>query len=112
VNELLRKALSEVFLKNEIRDPDLEGVVLSVSEVRASPDLRNAAIFVVPMGGGDVEGVVAALERNSRFLRGELAGRIELKFVPALKFKADTSFDTSAHIDELLRSPKVARDLS
>jgi ribosome-binding factor A len=84
---------------------------LTVPEVRMSPDLKIATCFVMPLGGGEAEEVVAHLEQHKRFLRGELARRVSLKFMPELRFKVDTSFQASARIDELLASPQVARDL-
>ena len=111
MGELLRHALSEVFLRSEITDRDLEGVTITVVEVQVSPDGRNATCFVTPLGGGDKERVVQALMRHTRFIRGELGRRVELKFIPALKFEADSAFDRSQQIDRLLRSPQVARDL-
>lgn len=111
VSEVLRKALSEILLRTEVADPDLSGVSVTVSEVRVSPDLRNATAFVFPLGGANEEAVLAALQRNQRFLRGELARRVTLKYIPMLTFEADASFDESAKVDALLRSPKVAQDL-
>ena len=111
VNELVRHALAEVMLRDEIRDDDLKGVSITVTEVEVSPDLRNARVYVVPLGGANQEAVLAALRRHARFLRGELARRVTLKYMPALSFELDTKFDTSDRVDALLRSEKVARDL-
>lgn len=111
VSELLRKGLSEVFLRADIADPDLEGAVITVSEVRVSPDLRNATAFVVPLGGERQEAVVAALARNRRYLRGELARRVTLKYMPDLVFRLDDTFDRTDRLEALLRSGKVSRDL-
>ena len=111
VNELLRHALAEVMLRDEIRDDDLKGVSITVTEVEVSPDLRNARVYVVPLGGANQEAVLAALRRHAKFLRGELAQRVTLKYMPALSFELDTKFDTSDRVDALLRSEKVARDL-
>ena len=111
LGEVIRHAFSEIFLRTDIRDADLAGVVLTVSEVRLSPDARNATIFVAPLGGENQDIVADALQRHSRFLRGELARKVEMKYVPDITFKPDTSFDTSDRIDELLRSRAVARDL-
>jgi len=84
---------------------------LTVSEVRMTPDLKLATIFVLPLGGAGAEDVVKHLEQHKRFLRGEIAKGVSLKFMPEIRFKADTSFAISQRIDELLASPKVARDL-
>ncbi len=111
VSEVLRKALAEIFLCTELADPDLRGVPITVSEVRVSPDLRNATAYVLPLGGSNAEEVLAALRRSQRFLRGEVARRISLKFMPALVFEPDPSFDQSDRVDAILRSPKVAQDL-
>ncbi|MGI9385609.1 MAG: 30S ribosome-binding factor RbfA [Methyloligellaceae bacterium] len=111
VSEVLRKALSEILLRAEMADPDLSNVSITVSEVRVSPDLRNATAFVLPLGGANEEAVLAALQRGQGFLRGELARRVTLRHIPALVFEADASFDESAKVDSILRSPKVAQDL-
>lgn len=111
VGETLRKALSEVFLKNEIADPALKGAVMTVSEVRASPDLRNATVFVLPLGGENQHEVAAALARHKRFIRGELARLVSLKYMPELTFELDPSFDRAGRMDALLRSPEVSRDI-
>jgi ribosome-binding factor A len=111
VNELLRHALAEIFLRDEIADDDLAGVAITVTEVRTTPDLKNARVYIVPLGGANQDKVLAALERNTRFLRGELARRVELKFSPTLSFALDTTFDQSDRVEALLRSERVARDL-
>ena len=111
IGELIRKSLSEVFTRSDIRDDDLVGTFITVSEVRVSPDARNATAYVMPLGGKNQEVVVEALRRHSRFIRGEMARMIELKYVPELRFETDPSFDASERIDQVLRSPEVARDL-
>ena len=111
VGEMLRKALADVFLKTDIADPDLEGAVMTVSEVRASPDLKNATVYLMPLGGRNQDAVIAALNRHRKFLRGELARLVELKFMPEIAFELDSSFDRGSRMDELLRSPSVARDI-
>ncbi len=111
VGEMLRHALSEILLKSEIRDKDLEGVPVTVTEVCSSPDMRHATVFVEPLGGGNADAVVAALNRHRGFLRGEMGHRITLKFTPELHFIEDTSFAEGARIDRVLRSERVARDL-
>ena len=111
VGEMLRHALSNILQKSEIRDEDLEGVSVTVTEVRASPDMRHAVVFVEPLGGHRATAVVAALNRHRGFLRGEMGRRITLKFTPELRFIEDTSFAEAARIDRVLRSNHVARDL-
>jgi len=112
VGEVLRHALAEVFREEDIRDLDLIGVSVTVTEVRPSPDLRHATAFVEPLGGGNADVIVKALNRHRGFLRGELGHRITLKFTPELRFLEDTSFAEAAHIEGILRSEKVSRDLS
>jgi ribosome-binding factor A len=111
VGEEIRHALAEVFLRAEFRDPDLAGVSVTVSEVRISPDLRNATAFVLPLGGRDDATVLAALGRASPYLRGELAKRLKLRFAANLSFKRDDSFDEAERIGRLLHDPRVAADL-
>ena len=111
VSESLRKALSEVFLRTDIADRDLLGVTLTVSEVRASPDLKNATAYVLPLGGDNQEKVVAALERHKRFVRGEVARLVNLRHMPEFTFELDLTFDQSVRMDTLLRSAGVARDI-
>lgn len=111
VGELVRKSLSEVFLKSEIQDSDLVGITIIVSEVALSPDIRNATIFVSAFGSDQLDVVTNALNRHSKFLRGELARRVELKFIPSLEFRVDTSYENSSRIERVLKSDKVAQDL-
>ena len=111
IGELIRHALSEIFLRSDIQDPDLVGVVLTVSEVRVSPDARNATVFAIPLGGEEQDQVIDALNRNNRHLRGELARSVHLKYIPSLTFQLDDSFDESSRVEQMLRSPKVAQDL-
>ena len=111
VGESLRKALSEIFLRSEIADPDLAGAAITVSEVRTSPDLKNATIYVLPLGGDNEDLVVAALERHKKFVRGELARRISLRHMPELTFELDATFNQSDAVDALLRTPRVAQDI-
>lgn len=111
VGELIRHALAEIFSRGEVMDEVLARHSLTVPEVRMTPDLKLATVFVMPLGGGEAAEVVAHLEKHKRFLRGELARRVNLKFMPELRFKIDTSFEASARIDALLASPDVARDL-
>ena len=111
VAELVRHALAEVLGRGDIQDPVLTGHVVTIPEVRMSPDLKLATAFVMPLGGKDERSVIDALERNKKILRQEVARRVELKFAPELRFRRDESFDEAARIDELLRSEKVRRDL-
>jgi ribosome-binding factor A len=109
--ELVRHALVDILAREELRDPDLSGVAVTVGEVRASPDLKHMTVFVAPLGGGDATGVVRGLSRCAAFLRGRLGKAAALKFTPQLHFMADGSYDEASAIDALLRSPEVARDL-
>jgi ribosome-binding factor A len=111
VGEAVRHALAEVFAQGEVHDPVLEGHMVTVPEVRMSPDLRLATIYVMPLGGRDEEAVVAALERNKRYLRGVIARKVNLKFAPDIRFRIDERFDEAERIEKLLRSPAVKRDL-
>lgn len=112
VGELIRHALAEVVARGELHDPALDGVLMTTPQVRMSPDLKLATIFVAPLGGGDADALVAALERNRKAFRAEVARRINLKFAPDLRFKADRGFEAGARIDALLQSPRVQRDLT
>lgn len=112
VGEELRHILAEILMRGDLRDPDLIGRSITVSEVRVSPDMRNATAFVLPLGGGDEDVVVAALGRAATFLRNEVGRKLHLKYLPNLSFLRDTSFDTARDIDKLLADPAVARDLT
>jgi ribosome-binding factor A len=111
VAEQVRHALSDVLARGDIRDDVLSATIVSVSEVRVSPDLRHATAFVKPLGGGDDEAVLKALRQNTRYLRGEVARRVNTKYAADLHFQIDDSYDEASRIDALLRSPQVARDL-
>ena len=111
VGEVVRHAIVEVFSQEGVHDPVLASHVLTFPEVRMSPNLRLATVYVMPLGGRDVAAVLAALEKNKRWLRGALAKRIKMKFMPELRFRVDETFDEADRIDRLLRSPEVARDL-
>ncbi|WP_321395507.1 30S ribosome-binding factor RbfA [Emcibacter sp.] len=111
VGENIRHAMSEILSREDLQDPALEGVSVTVTEVRCSPDLRNATIFVMPLGGVHEKDVVDGLNRCSKFLRGQLARHVSMKYLPRLKFQADSSFGEADHIEKLLHSPRVARDL-
>ncbi|HYK80772.1 MAG TPA: 30S ribosome-binding factor RbfA [Micropepsaceae bacterium] len=112
VGELLRHALSDILRQTDIRDPELVGVSVTVTQVKPSPDMRHATVFVEPLGGVNAAGTIAALNRHRGFLRGELGRGIELKFTPELRFVEDTSFAQAERIAQILHSEKVARDLA
>ena len=97
--------------RGEVHDPVLEGHMITVPEVRMSPDLRLATVYVMPLGGRDAPSVIAALDRNKRYLRGEIGRRVNLKFAPDIRFRIDESFSEAERIEKLLRSPQVVRDL-
>lgn len=111
VGELMRHALAEVLARGEVHDPVLQQHVVTVPEVRMSPDLKIATCFVMPLGGKDQQEVIQALARNKRYLRGELAHRTNLKFAPDLRFRIDESFEEGSRIDRLLDSDVVRRDI-
>src|SRR5881392_4118579 len=111
VGELIRHALAEMLSRGDIHDAVIEGHLITVPEVRMTPDLRLATIYVMPLGGRDWKEVVAALERNKKFLRGEIAHRINLKFAPDIRFRIDDRFDEAERIEKLLRTPEIRRDL-
>ena len=111
VGELVRHAMAEMLTRGDVHDPVLEGQLVTVPEVRMSPDLRLATIYVMPLGGKNGDEVVAALDRNKRYLRGEIAHRVNLKFAPDVRFRIDERFDEVERIDQLLRTPEVQRDL-
>jgi ribosome-binding factor A len=109
--ELVRHALVEIVAREDFRDPALLGVSITIGEVRASPDLKHMTAFVSGLGPSDPQQVADGLTRSASFLRGRLARSIDLKFTPQLHFQPDVSYDEARHIDELLASPEVARDL-
>lgn len=111
VGEIVRHALAEMLARGEVHDEVLASHVVTVSEVRMSPDLRLATIYIMPLGGKDLKPVIEALERNRKFIRGEIAHAVNLKFAPDIRFHADETFDEVQRIDQILRSPKVAQDL-
>jgi ribosome-binding factor A len=111
VGELIRHALAEIFSRGEIVDEVLARHSLTVPEVRMTPDLKLATAYVITLGGGEASEAVEHLNKHKRFLRGEVAKRVSMRFMPEIRFKVDTSFEASARIDELLASPQVARDL-
>ncbi len=111
VGELVRHAVASLLSRGEVHDPVIEGHLITVPEVRMSPDLRLATVYVMPLAGRDAEEVVAALERNKKYMRGEVAHQVNLKFAPDLRFHIDNRFEEAERIDKLLRSPEVRRDL-
>ncbi len=112
VGETLRHALAEILERESFQDPALADVTLTVTQVTASPDLKQATVFVTRLGGGDVSDILAGLERVKSFLRREVSKRVQLRFLPDLRFAADVTFDQVDHIDGLLHRPDVARDLN
>jgi ribosome-binding factor A len=112
VGETVRHAVADILAHGDVHDPDLEGHIITVPEVRMSPDLKLATIYVMPLGGRDTEIVIAALDRNKKFLRGEIAHRVNLKFAPDIRFRVDERFDEAERIEKLLRTPAVQRDLA
>jgi len=112
VGEIVRHAMAEILVNGSVHDPDLEGHIVTVPEVRMSPDLKLATIYVMPLGGRDTAVVLAALERNKKFLRGEISRRVNLKFAPDVRFRVDERFDEAERIEKLLRTPAVQRDLA
>ena len=111
VGEQVRHVLSEILQRGDVHDDVLATHPVSVTEVRMSPDLRHATVFVKPLLGRDEEAVLKALRTNTAYLQREVAHRIRMKYAAKLKFLADESFDEGTHIDKLLRDPKVAQDL-
>ncbi len=111
VGEQARHVLSEILLRGDVHDELLSKTPISVTEVRMSPDLRHATVFVRPLLGKNMEPVLKALRTNTAYLQSEVAKRVQMKYAAKLKFLADESFDEGGHIDTLLRDPKVARDL-
>jgi ribosome-binding factor A len=111
VGEELRHALSRILLRGELRDPHLAGANLTVTEVRISPDMKSATAFVVPLGGGELQPVIDALNHAAGFLRSQLGQEVQLRHTPRLSFQADHSFDEAARINALLHHPRVAQDV-
>jgi ribosome-binding factor A len=111
VGEQVRHILSEILQRGDVHDETLASHLVSITEVRMSPDLRHATVFVKPLLGKDEEAVLKALRTNTAYLQREVATRVKMKYAAKLKFLADESFDEGTHIDQLLRDPKVAQDL-
>ncbi|PSH57377.1 30S ribosome-binding factor RbfA [Phyllobacterium sophorae] len=113
VSEQVRHAVSQVLQRGDVRDDTLENAVVAISEVRMSPDLKIATCFVSPIGAADSDGVISALNKHSKFIRGRAAAHLkQMKYMPEFRFRIDTSFDNYAKIDALLRKPEVTRDLA
>ena len=111
VGELVRHALAQLFALGEIEDDDLTGAVITVPEVRMSPDLRHASAYIMPLGGERAHEIVEALNRHQRFIRGRIAPELDLKFAPDIRFFVDETFAEFGKIDALLKSDRVQRDL-
>lgn len=112
VGEQVRHALSDVLARGEVRDDLIESTVISITEVRMSPDLKIATAFVSPLGAADNDAVIKALAKHAKFIRGRVSGALrQMRSMPEFRFRLDTSYDNMARIDQLLRSPEVARDL-
>lgn len=111
VAEEIRHVLAGVFARGEVRDPDLAGVLITVTEVRLGPDLKHATAFVTRLGRSDIGDKLPALRRAAPFLRAQLARALRLRYAPDVHFQADTSIDNAMHIDALLHAPEVARDI-
>ncbi|MEI8394634.1 MAG: 30S ribosome-binding factor RbfA [Rhodospirillaceae bacterium] len=112
VGEEIRHVLSDLFRRGDFRDPGLQNLLVTVTEVRLSPDLRNATAFVTPLGGERIEDTVKALRHAAGFLRGQVAAEMKLRYAPNLSFESDVSFDQASRIESLLHLPEVARDLA
>ena len=111
VGELVRHAIADMLTRGDVHDPVIEGHLITVPEVRMTPDLRLATIYIMPLAGRDTDKVIAAFERNKKFIRGEIAHAVNLKFAPDIRFHIDDRFEEAERIDKLLRSPEVKRDL-
>ena len=111
VGELIRHELAEMLTRGDIHDPVIEAHMITVPEVRMTADLRLATVYVMPLGGHDEKEVIDAFDRNKRYIRGEIARRVNLKFAPEIRFRVDERFDEAERIEKLLRTPQVQRDL-
>jgi ribosome-binding factor A len=112
VGELIRHELAEMLARGEVHDPVIETHMITVPEVRMAADLRLATIYIMPLGGRDEKQVLDALERNKRYMRGDIARRVNLKFAPEIRFRIDDRFAEAERIEKLLRTPVVRRDLA
>lgn len=109
--EVIRRALVDILAREDLRDPDLQGVSVTISEVQASPDLRHARVFAAPLGGGETDKVIKALNRCSKFLRGCLGREMTMRSTPSLRFEADVTFQTATDMQILMSHPDIIRDL-
>jgi ribosome-binding factor A len=111
VGEMIRHKLAELLVRGDVHDDVLASHVVSITEVRISPDLKLATAYVLPLGGKDTEAVLAALEKHKKFIRAEVAHTLNLKYAPDIRFREDETFDEVSRIDQLLHSDKVRRDV-
>jgi ribosome-binding factor A len=111
VGELIRHALSDILSRGAIADPDLDGIVITVPEVRMSPDLKHATVLVMPLGGRNQDKVIAGLTRSSKWLRGQVAKKVNLKFSADLAFRLDTRYEDDDRVNEMLKAPEIVKDL-
>ncbi len=111
VGETIRHALAELLVRGEIHDETIQSHVITVTEVRMSPDLKLATVYVMPLGGTDLKPVLEALERNRKYIRSEVAHAVNLKFAPDIRFREDETFEEALRIDRLLHAPKVRQDI-
>jgi ribosome-binding factor A len=111
VGEMLRHTLAQILNRSDVRDPDLEGVSVTITQVKPSADMRYATVYCAPLGGKNADSVITALNRHKGFLRGEMGHMIAIKFTPELRFVEDRSFAEAEKIETLLKSPEVRRDL-
>ncbi|MGW8207318.1 MAG: 30S ribosome-binding factor RbfA [Hyphomicrobiaceae bacterium] len=111
VGETIRHALAELLVRGEIHDDTIASHVITVTEVRMSPDLKMATAYIMPLGGADLKSVLAALEKNRKFIRSEVAHAVNLKFAPDIRFREDETFEEAMRIERLLHSPKVRQDI-
>ena len=111
VGELIRHAIAEIFTSGRMVDPDLDGIIITVPEVRMSPDLHQATVLVMPLGGKNQDKVIAGLERNTKWLRGQVAKRVNLKFAADLAFRLDTRYEDDDRGNAMLKEPIIAKDL-
>lgn len=112
IGEVIRHILVQLINRSEANDPGLDGVTITVTEVRVSPDLRNATAFVMPLGGAGSDEILESLNRAAPFFRRRVASEVDLRRLPSLTFEIDATFDNAGHIDTLLRSPAVSADLN
>jgi ribosome-binding factor A len=112
VGEMLRHALADILRRADIRDPDLAGVSVTITQVKPSGDMRYATVFCEPLGGQNAKAIIAALNRHARYLRGEMGQLIDLKFTPELRFVEDESFAEAQKIETILKSTRVQQDLA